>query len=80
MLRSFAGTLKSVWLFKNQIWPKNGKFGPTLQRSCFDTLQNRAAMIVKNSPYDASALPVIKQLGWLNIQHMIEFETTKIVH
>ena len=43
-------------------------------------LQNRAARIVTNSPYDASALPLIKQLGWLNIQQMIEFETTKIVH
>ena len=26
------------------------------------------------------SLPLIKQLGWLNIQQMIEFETTKIVH
>ena len=43
-------------------------------------LQNRAARIVTNSPYDASALPLIKQLGWLNIQQMIEFETTRIVH
>ena len=42
--------------------------------------ENRAARIVTNSPYDASALPLIKQLGWLNIQQMIEFETTKIVH
>ena len=34
-------------------------------------LQNRAARIVTNSPYDASALPLIKQLGWLNVQQMI---------
>ena len=25
-------------------------------------------------------VPLIKQLGWLNIQQMIEYETTKIVH
>ena len=45
-------------------------------------LQNRAARIVTNSPYDASVLPLIKQLGWQNknIQQMTEFETTKTVH
>ena len=43
-------------------------------------LQNRAARIVTNSPYDASSQPLIKQLGWLDVQQMIDFETTKIVH
>ena len=42
-------------------------------------LQNRAARIVTNSPYDASSLPLIKQLGWLSVQQTIDFETMKIV-
>ena len=43
-------------------------------------LQNRAARIVTNSPYDTSALPLIKSLGWLTIRELIDFETGKIVY
>ena len=37
-------------------------------------LQNRAARIVTNSPYDASALPLIGSLGWLTIRELIDFD------
>ena len=40
-------------------------------------LQNRAARIVTNSAYDASALPIIRKLGWLTINELIESETLK---
>ena len=43
-------------------------------------LQNRAARIVTNSPYDASALPLIGSLGWQTIRELIDFETSKMVH
>ena len=43
-------------------------------------LQNRAARIVTNSPYDTSALPLIKSLGWLTIRELIDFETSKMVY
>ena len=43
-------------------------------------LQNRAARIVTNSPYDASALPLIGSLGWLTIRELIDFETSKMVY
>ena len=43
-------------------------------------LQNRAARIVTNSPYDASALPLIGSLGWLTIREFIDFETSKMVY
>ena len=43
-------------------------------------LQNRAARIVTNSPYDASALPLIGSLGWLTIKELIDFETSKMVY
>ena len=42
-------------------------------------LHNRAARIVTNSPYDASALPLIGSLGWLTNRELIDFETSKMV-
>ena len=43
-------------------------------------LQNRAARVVTNSPFDKSSLPLISQLGWLTIKEMIDFETASIVY
>ena len=43
-------------------------------------LQNRAARIVTNSPYRMSAPPIIKQLGWLTVNDLIETETLKMVY
>ena len=39
-----------------------------------------AARIVTNSAYDASALPIIKKLGWPTINELIESETLKMVY
>ena len=44
-----------------------------------EKLQNRAARIVTSSPYDTSAPPLIKNLGWLTIRELIDFETCKMV-
>ena len=35
---------------------------------------------VTNSAYDASALPIIKKLGWPTINELIESETLKMVY
>ena len=43
-------------------------------------LQNKAARIVTNSAYDASALPIIRELGWPTINELIESETLKMVY
>ena len=43
-------------------------------------LQNRAALIVTNSSYDASALPLIGSLGWLTKKEMVEFEAATKSH
>ena len=43
-------------------------------------LKNRAARIVANSPYRMSAPPIIKQLGWLTVNDLIETETPKMVY
>ena len=42
-------------------------------------LQNRAAKIVTNSPYDASALHLIGSLGCLTIRELIGLETRRMV-
>ena len=43
-------------------------------------MQNRAARIVTNSPYNKASLPLISQLGRLNIKEMIDFETATMVY
>ena len=43
-------------------------------------LQNRGARIVTNSPYDASALPLIGSFGWQTIRELIDIETSKMVY
>ena len=43
-------------------------------------LQNRAARIVTDSPYDAHSETLIKKLGWLTIKQLMDTETVKIVY
>ena len=43
-------------------------------------LQNRAARIFTNSAYDASSLPIIRELGWPIINERIKSETLKMVY
>ena len=43
-------------------------------------LQNRAATIVTNSPYDASAAPLIQNPGWPNTSHLIRIETATLTY
>ena len=45
-----------------------------------EKLQNRAASIVTDSPYDAHSEPLIKKLVWLTIKQLIDTETVKIVY
>ena len=50
----------------------------TLQK--LQNMQTRAASIVTDSPYNKTSLPLISQLGWLNIKEMIDFETATMVY
>ena len=43
-------------------------------------LQNRAARVVTNSPFDHASPPLISKLGWLTVKEMIDFETTCMVY
>ena len=43
-------------------------------------VQNRAARIVMNSGYDASAAPLIQSLGWPTISNLIHKETATLIY
>ena len=43
-------------------------------------IQNIAARIVTNSPYDASAAPLIQNLGWPTISNLIRKETATLTY
>ena len=43
-------------------------------------LQNKAARIVTNSPFDASAAPLLQRLGWPSVQKLIDKETGYMVY
>ena len=43
-------------------------------------LQNKAARIVKSSPFDASAAPLLQRLGWPSVQKLINKETGSMVY
>ena len=43
-------------------------------------LQNRAAKLITNSPFDASPLPVIRALGWSRVREIIDLESARIVY
>ena len=43
-------------------------------------LQNRAVRIVTNSAYDTSALKLIRKLGWITINELIESEALEMVY
>ena len=43
-------------------------------------LQNRAARVVTNSPFDHTSLPSVSKLGWLTVKEMIDFKTACMVY
>ena len=43
-------------------------------------LQNKAARIVTNSPFDAAAAPLLQRLGWPSVQKLINKETGSMVY
>ena len=43
-------------------------------------LQNRAARIVTNTPFDSSAAPLLQRLGWLPVHRLIYRETSSMLY
>ena len=48
--------------------------------SIIGKLQNRAAKLITNSPFDASPHPVIRALGWSTVREIIDLESARIVY
>ena len=47
---------------------------------CLQSIQNRAARITRNSPYEASAAPQLQNLGWPSITDLIRKETASLTY
>ena len=43
-------------------------------------IQNRAARIVTSGPYDASAAPILQNLGWSTITNLVRKETATLTY
>lgn len=75
MQTMYKSIVKPYFWFCFPVW---GVCGNTV-RNKLQKLQNGAAKIVTNSPYKMSAPPIIKQLGWLTVNNLMETETLKVV-
>ena len=76
LIMLYRGLVEPYFRYCCPVW---GSCGATALDK-LQKLQNRAARIVTNSPYDASALHLIGSLGWLTIKELIDFETSKMVY
>lgn len=74
--RMYFSIVDSHFRYCCSVW---GCAGETTLRK-LQKLQNRAARVVTNSPFDQTSLPLISKLGWLTVKEMIDFETACIVY
>ena len=71
----YTGIVEPHFRYCCSVW---GSCGAT-ERKLLQKLQNRAARILTNSPFDADARPLLNTLGLKTIQEMIDTETTIMV-
>ena len=74
--RMYFSIVESHFRYCCSVW---GCAGDTALRK-LQKLQNRAARVVTNSPFDHASLPLISKLGWLTVNEMIDFETACMVY
>ena len=43
-------------------------------------IQNKVARIVTSSPYDASAAPIVQNLGWPTVSDLVRKETARLAY
>ena len=60
-------------------WPVWGNAGVSIIGK-LQKLQNRAAKLITNSPFDASPLPVIRALAWSTVRDIFDLESVRIVY
>ena len=72
----YKSLVERYFSYRCPVW---GSYGSTAINE-LQKLQNRAARIVTNSRYDASAKPIIKKLGWHTVSEIIQMETLSMVY
>ena len=72
----YFSIVESHFRYCCSVW---GCAGDTALRK-LQNLQNWAARVVTNSPFDHASLPLISKLGWLTVNEMIDFETACMVY
>ena len=81
--RNFVQTVTLMNLYRSIIEPHFsyvwGSCG-ALKLDVLQKLQNKAARMVTNSPFDASAAPLLQRLGWPSVQKLIDKETGSMVY
>ena len=76
LIKMYHGIVELLFRYCCSVWGGCGETRlQTLQK-----LQNRAARIVTNSSYDASAKNLIKKLNWPTVLDMIKSETATIAY
>ena len=71
--RMYFSIVESHFRYCCSVWGRAGD-------NTLSKLQNRAARVVTNSPFDQTSLPLISKLGWLTVKEMIDFETACMVY
>lgn len=72
--------MKTPWNLVEPYFRYHCPFWGSFSASFLEKLQELAASIVRSSPYDTSALHLIKNLGWLAIRKLIDVKTSKVVY
>ena len=74
--KMYRGTVEPHFSYCCSVW---GCYSETKLNS-LQKIQNRAARIITNSPYDASAAPPLQNLGWSSIKDLIRKETATLTY
>ena len=72
----YRGTVEPHFSYCCLVW---GRCSETKLNS-LQKIQSRAARITANSPYDASAAPLLQNLGWPSIKDLIRKETATLTY
>ena len=72
----YKGVVEPHFQYCCSVWGNCGES----KKNVLQKLQNRAARLVTNSSYDASASPLLSKFQWPSIEDIINGETTTMVY
>ena len=76
LINLYGSIIEPHFSYCCSVWGSCG----ALKLDMLQKLQSKAARIVTNSPFDASAAPLLQRLGWPSVQKMISKETGSMVY